>query len=500
MEGALLLGLPKRCLHPHAHRRLDRSQQRRGDVGRRRSRAERFAVDSDDDLANAKPRGGGGGVALDGKDGDTGTPTPERDAHPSLVLGCLETREERTVFSRAHVTRVPIAEKGEHLCGGSAGVAHGAILALHKIPTHTLPVRAAEARIHVGTADYRPCVHDERLLVREFDGERGRGLEWHGEQGRASGHHQCRSQQAGRQPAVQGVEDGRTPHTFHCGAEAQIYADMLRVKAKGPTRLGGRGMSLATARAERSVYFLAGPTHSMVIGADSFSATAASELAAAIRSADASSEIVDGVALSRSRTTALCPAGTTAADWWPDFEDARDVEIIRNVSHHCTRAAAAAHVCIGYLPSANMEAALQLAAAQAAGRRVLVVAPTLVVRQDWAVCASAHHTFRSIKELRHFLIQEAKEKAEEAVEVAVAVVSAAAAEGVSAASAAGDAKAGSPPFLAVGEATGAHNCENRTMASSGSCDSRSDLSSEFWSRADEFVASATLEVDQTPIS
>eukprot|EP00929_Paragymnodinium_shiwhaense_P013943 TRINITY_DN121795_c0_g1_i1.p2 TRINITY_DN121795_c0_g1~~TRINITY_DN121795_c0_g1_i1.p2 ORF type:complete len:165 (+),score=40.13 TRINITY_DN121795_c0_g1_i1:123-617(+) len=118
----------------------------------------------------------------------------------------------------------------------------------------------------------------------------------------------------------------------------------------------------------------------------------------AVLAADATAKVVEPWDLVFAEVAKIYPKDTPQADMFK--ENAH----VRQCFGLCVDAAAAADVVISYLPEASMGSAVEIHAARAAGRQILIVAPGSIAR-NWVVRSYADHIFESIDELQEWLKQ-----------------------------------------------------------------------------------------------
>ena len=118
---------------------------------------------------------------------------------------------------------------------------------------------------------------------------------------------------------------------------------------------------------------------------------------AAILAFDPTASIIDpGKVVPEQLAPSLHPPGTLTASYWE-----RDSSV-RQAFGACVELAAAADVVVSYLPSASMGSAVELHAARAAGRLILVIAPGKM-RGNWVVRSYADEIFEDIPALQAWL-------------------------------------------------------------------------------------------------
>ena len=108
----------------------------------------------------------------------------------------------------------------------------------------------------------------------------------------------------------------------------------------------------------------------------------------AILSADPSATVVDPAEIVAARAPELHPVGG-AVDWASDAA-------VATMFGECVDLAARCDVVVSYLPMASMGSAVELHAARARGRLVLVVAPGEKMRSNWVIRAYADRVFEDI--------------------------------------------------------------------------------------------------------
>lgn len=126
-----------------------------------------------------------------------------------------------------------------------------------------------------------------------------------------------------------------------------------------------------------------------------------SQIKAAVLAADESAVIVEPWDLVGAVCAELYPPGTPQSAMFGDDGH------VRRAFGVCVDAAAAADAVISYLPEASMGSAVELHAAHAAGRKILVVAPGSM-RGNWVVRSYSDRVFASIDELGASLAAELK--------------------------------------------------------------------------------------------
>ena len=137
----------------------------------------------------------------------------------------------------------------------------------------------------------------------------------------------------------------------------------------------------------------------------------------AILSADPSATVVDPAEIVAARAPELHPVGG-AVDWASD-------EAVATMFGECVDLAARCDVVVSYLPMASMGSAVELHAARARGRLVLVVAPGEKMRSNWVIRAYADRVFEDIDGLGRWLSQHRKDRASAPPTPATAAVDAA---------------------------------------------------------------------------
>lgn len=118
---------------------------------------------------------------------------------------------------------------------------------------------------------------------------------------------------------------------------------------------------------------------------------------AAIVAVDPSAVLIDPLDIGAKRAATYYPPGTPTALMWKDDTQVRDT------LEEAVSAAAASDVVVSYLPTASMGSALELHAARAAGRLVVVIAPGGSMATNWVVRAYAHKVLESIEEFAEWL-------------------------------------------------------------------------------------------------
>lgn len=121
---------------------------------------------------------------------------------------------------------------------------------------------------------------------------------------------------------------------------------------------------------------------------------------AAILAADGTATIVDPAIVVTARAPELHPSGTPAKAFWTEDK------AVGTMFGECVQLAAQCDVIVSYLPTASMGSAVELHAARAAGKLVLVVAPG-GMKSNWVVRSYAHHVFADVAALRSWLFEQA---------------------------------------------------------------------------------------------
>ena len=116
----------------------------------------------------------------------------------------------------------------------------------------------------------------------------------------------------------------------------------------------------------------------------------------AVLAADSNANIIDPAVVVADLAPRIHAPGTPEAAWWAEDE------AVRSAFGACVELAARSDVVISYLPTASMGSAVELHAARAAHRLVLVVAPGKM-SGNWVVRAYADHVFEDVDALRAWL-------------------------------------------------------------------------------------------------
>ena len=150
-------------------------------------------------------------------------------------------------------------------------------------------------------------------------------------------------------------------------------------------------------------YFLSGVMQGRKADGDGVEGTVSQDyrrlITAAIQSADPSARVVEPWDLVGGVCQSLYAEGTPQSDM---FKDDAHVRLAFGV---VVDAAAAADIVVSYLPEASMGSAVEIHAARAAGRTILVVAPGSMA-QNWVIRSYADYVFASIDELSVWLVSQ----------------------------------------------------------------------------------------------
>ena len=163
-----------------------------------------------------------------------------------------------------------------------------------------------------------------------------------------------------------------------------------------------RGRSCTLAMKPGSTFFLSGVMGgsgggtSKLVGVAVESQDYRARIRDTILAADPSATVVDPADVVAARARALHP--TSAIDWASDAA-------VSAMFGECVDLAARCDVVVSYLPMASMGSAVELHAARAAGRLVLVVAPGEKMRSNWVIRSYADCVFDDTDALRHWLSQ-----------------------------------------------------------------------------------------------
>ena len=118
----------------------------------------------------------------------------------------------------------------------------------------------------------------------------------------------------------------------------------------------------------------------------------------AILAADPSATIIDPAKVLTDTAPSLHPRGTDPKDYW------RHDESVRQAFTECVELAASTDICVSYLPSASMGSAVELHAARAAAKLILVIAPG-PMQGNWVVRSYADRVFEDVAELQAWLTE-----------------------------------------------------------------------------------------------
>jgi hypothetical protein len=126
------------------------------------------------------------------------------------------------------------------------------------------------------------------------------------------------------------------------------------------------------------------------------------QLRAAIVAADSGATVIDSHELVAQRAVDLHAVGTAAEHLW------RDDTHVRLVLGETVSAATSADVVVMYLSDTSVPSnvAVEMYAARAAGKMILVVAASTSARGDWVVRAYSDRVFVTIKELAAYLVEQ----------------------------------------------------------------------------------------------
>ena len=139
-------------------------------------------------------------------------------------------------------------------------------------------------------------------------------------------------------------------------------------------------------------------------------AGARAQIREAIVAADPKATVIDPLKLRADRAAKLYPPGTTPADSFTD--DAH----VRMLMADVLAAAASADVVVAYLPSPDMQCAVELHTARAGGKNVLVIAPQAddmsgaSMQADWTVRGYSDKVFTSVAEFGDYLDEQQEGK------------------------------------------------------------------------------------------
>lgn len=158
---------------------------------------------------------------------------------------------------------------------------------------------------------------------------------------------------------------------------------------------------MAVAIAAGSSYFLSGVMQGKSASGDGVEGTVnqdyRAEMKAAILAADATARVVEPWDLVAEKVKKIYPEGTQQSEMFK-----HDIHV-RQCFQVCVDAAASSDVVISYLPEASMGSAVELSAAFAKGKTIVVIAPGSMAG-NWVVRSYANVVLASLEELAAWLM------------------------------------------------------------------------------------------------